>query len=251
MLGEEEQKAVADAAQANSASPRAELAKKGGLKACPDTLRSALRRMGWRWRRARRRPAKTAPAHRVRAAQKALAKLREAEAQGRCDLLYGDESGFCLQPTLFRCWQPPGPTLALPAQAHSKRLNAAGFLRGDGAFVYLAREGRLGAEAFIEAVETKLLPALRPSRPAVLVLDNGPCHRSRLVKAKRAEWRAKSLRLFFLPPYCPHLNRIETLWRMVKHRWLAPAAYTAFSTLCQAVTGVLDHVGSIYRVSFS
>ena len=105
------------------------------------------------------------------------------------------------------------------------------------------------AEAFLEAVETKLLPTLR--KPTLLVLDNGPCHRSRLVQAKRKEWRALGLRLFFLPPYCPHLNRIETLWRRVKHAWLPPTAYASFATLSQAVTGVLDQVGSTYQLSFA
>ena len=213
-------------------------------------MRRALRRLGWRWRRARRRTAKAPAPHRVAAARKALQKLCALEAAGRCELFYGDESGFCLQPTLFRCWQPPGPTLGLPAQAHGRRLNVAGFLRGDGALFHFEREGRLGGAEFIEAVETKLLPALR-GWPAVLVLDNGPCHRSRLVKAKRAEWRARGLRLFFLPPYCPHLNRIETLWRMVKHRWLSPAAYTTFATLRQAVTAVLDQVGSTCHITFA
>lgn len=216
-------------------------------------MRASLRRLGWRYRRARRRPAKTAAPQRVAAARKALEKLWILEGAGECDLLYGDESGFCLQPTLFRCWQPPGPTLSLPAQAHSKRLNVVGFLRNsDGALVHLAREGRLGAAEFIEAVESRLLPSLAGrGRPALLVLDNGPCHRSRLVKTKRAEWRANGLRLLFLPPYCPHLNRIETLWRMVKHRWLSPAAYASFPTLRQNVTDVLTRVGSEHRISFS
>ena len=183
------------------------------------------------------------------AARKALGKLQEAERQGRCELFYGDESGFCLQPTLFRCWQPGQEVVSLPAQAHSKRLNVAGFLRGGDQLCYLAREGRLGAADFIEAVEQKLLPALR--QRAVLVLDNGPCHRSRLVQAKRKEWRARGLRLLFLPPYCPHLNRIETLWRRVKHGWLPPSAYACFASLRQAVTGVLDAVGTSYHITFA
>ena len=62
---------------------------------------------------------------------------------------------------------------------------------------------------------------------------------------------AARLRLFFLPPYCPHLNRIETLWRLVKHHWLAPAAYTTFATLREHVTAILNVVGLNYRVSFS
>lgn len=135
-------------------------------------------------------------------------------ARAAATLFYGDESGFCLQPTLGRCWQPPGPTLSLPAQAHSRRWNVCGFLRGDGESAHAGRVGRLGAAEFIDAVETRLLPILR--RPSVLVLDNGPCHRARLVQAQRAAWRTRGLRLFFLPPYCPHLNRIETLWRRLQ-----------------------------------
>ena len=217
--------------------------------ACYATLRKALRRARWRWRRTRRRTGKPPTPHRVRAARKALSKLRAREQAGHCDLLYGDESGFCLQPTLGRCWQPPGPTLAVPAQAHSRRWNVCGFLRGDGELAHLGRVGRLGAKEFIEAVETRLLPALR--RPSILVLDNGPCHRARLVRAKRAEWRRRGLRLLFLPPYCPHLNRIETLWRLVKHHWLPLTAYANFATLRESVTTLLNTIGLDHRVSFS
>ena len=185
----------------------------------------------------------------MRAAQKALAKLRLHERAGRCDVFDGDESGFCLQPTLGCCWQPPGPTLSVPVQAHSRRWNVCGFWRGDGELAHPGRAGRLGAKEFIEAVETRLLPTLH--RPSILILDNGPCHRSRLVKARRAEWRRRGLRLFFLPPYCPHLNRIETLWRLVKHHWLLLTAYANFATLRESVTALLNTIGLNYRVIFS
>ena len=97
----------------------------------------------------------------MRAAQKALAKRRAHERAGCCDVFYGEESGFCLQPTLGRCWQPSGPTLSVPAQAPSRRWNVCGFPRGDGELAHLGRAGRLGARGFIEAVETRLLPILR------------------------------------------------------------------------------------------
>ena len=35
------------------------------------------------------------------------------------------------------------------------------------------------------------------------------------MRRKRREWKHKGLHLLFLPPYSPHLNRIETLWRQV------------------------------------
>ena len=62
---------------------------------------------------------------------------------------------------------------------------------------------------------------------------------------------ATGLRLLFLPPYCPHLNRLETLWRLVKHHWLPTSAYESFATLREHVTNILDPVGLNYRVNFS
>ncbi len=87
--------------------------------------------------------------------------------------------------------------------------------------------------------------------PTVLVLDNASVHRARAVKDKRAEWKGQGLRLLFLPPYCPHLNKIEVLWRMIKYRWLSPDAYRDFKTLCQSVTDILAGVGTNYQITYA
>ena len=177
------------------------------VKAVPVRGGKAWRRLWTRRDRRIRRPAGTTPPGSSGRApspfrangRKALAKLHQHERAGRGDLFYGDESGFCLQPTLTRGWQPPAPPLSLPAQAHSKGLESGRL------FTPRRRTGpmspakaALGAEPFVEAVETRLWPVLR--RPGLLGLDHGPCHRNRLVKARRAAWRARGLRLLFLPP---------------------------------------------------
>jgi len=179
--------------------------------------------------------------------KRALARLHRLETACKCQVLYGDESGFCLSPCVPYFWQPKGQTLGLPAQAHSRRLSVLGFLDKDSHLRSFQTQEKITAQFVIESIET-LLPTL--SRPTVLVLDNATVHRSKLVQAKRQEWKRKGLRLLFLPPYCPHLNLIEILWRQVKYRWLAPDAYTSFATLCQSVTDILAKVGSQYRISF-
>ena len=180
--------------------------------------------------------------------QRALSRLHRLEDAGKCQVLYGDESGFCLSPLVPYLWQLRGKTLGLPARAHSRRLNVLGFLSRQGQLQHFGTQDKITAQFMIESIET-LLPTL--SCPTVLVLDNATVHRSRLVQAKHKEWKQKGLRLLFLPPYCPHLNLIENLWRQVKYRWLGPEAYTNFATLCQSVTTVLNQVGAKCQLSFA
>ena len=59
------------------------------------------------------------------------------------------------------------------------------------------------------------------------------------------------MRLLFLPPYCPHLNLIEILWRQTKYRWLDCDAYQDFGTLYRSVTNILAQVGAKYQLSFA
>ena len=211
-------------------------------------MKRCLKRLGFSFRRARRVPEKAACPKKQGRVQRALARLHRLEDAGQCQILYGDESGFCLQPPLPYLWQPKGKTLGLPAKAHSRRLSVLGFLSKAGHLHHFGTQDTLTAQFVIESIEA-LLPLL--CRPAVLVLDNATVHRSKRVCAKHKEWKQKGLRLLFLPPYCPHLNRIEALWRQVKYRWLWPEAYQNFETLCQCVTNILAQVGTKYKISFA
>jgi len=211
-------------------------------------VKRCLKRLGFTFRRARRIPPKSPPASHQARVKQALAHFHGLEDAGKCQVLYGDESGFCLQPPLPYLWQPKGQTLGLPAQAHSRRLSILGFLGKDSHLHSFGTQEKITAPFVIQSIEA-LLPTL--PCPTVLVLDNATVHRSKLVQAKRPEWKKQGLRLVFLPPYCPHLNLIEILWRQIKYHWLDPEAYTNFQTLCQSVTDVLKQVGTKYRLSFA
>lgn len=212
------------------------------------SVRRVLRKEGYSFRRARRVPSKASPEAQQARVKRALARLHRLETQGKCQVLYGDESGFCLSPVVPYLWQPKGKTVGLPAKSHSRRLNVLGFLSRQNHLHFFQAQERITAQFVQDSIEA--LMATLPG-PTVLVLDNATVHRSKLVQSKRKEWKQKGLRLLFLPPYCPHLNLIETLWRQTKYRWLAPAAYRTFETLCQSVIEVLTRVGTKYRLSFA
>ena len=52
-------------------------------------------------------------------------------------------------------------------------------------------------------------------RKVVMVLDNGPVHRSNAV---RFTAEVMDITLVFLPPYSPQLNPIELIWKTIKAR---------------------------------
>jgi transposase len=85
----------------------------------------------------------------------------------------------------------------------------------------------------------------------VLVLDNARVHTSRQVQERRRFWQARGLFIFFLPPYSPHLNIAERLWRKLKYEWLQPSDYATADGLFYQVRQALAAVGKGLKIGFS
>lgn len=109
------------------------------------------------------------------------------------------------------------------------------------------KEGSIKTDFVLESLQQWVDTLLRPTG---LVLDNAPIHQAKRFLAKQEEWQEKNLFIFFLPAYCPHLNKIETLWRKVKYEWLQPKDYTSLPILKQALSHVFSQVGQQYRIQF-
>ena len=88
-------------------------------------------------------------------------------------------------------------------------------------------------------------------KTTVLVLDNARVHTSKKIQERRTFWQERGLFLFYLPPYSPHLNITEVLWRKLKYEWLQPSDYTSSDTLFYAVRQALAAVGSSLTICFS
>jgi len=55
----------------------------------------------------------------------------------------------------------------------------------------------------------------------VVVQDNGSLHKSQLTRQQWQRWLSQGLFLFFLPPYCSEMNRIEDQWHQFKTHEIA------------------------------
>lgn len=90
--------------------------------------------------------------------------------------------------------------------------------------------------------------SLSISKPTVVVMDNAKVHK---VKQAMEAWQKRGLFLFYLPPYSPHLNIAERLWKELKARWLRPEDYLSSDQLFYVVNLALVAVGKSLFISFS
>ena len=89
------------------------------------------------------------------------------------------------------------------------------------------------------------------NRLTVVVLDNAPAHVAKRVQERRGFWHERGLILFFLPPYSPHLNITEVLWRKLKYQWLRAQDYLETDALFYQVRQALAAVGTSLKIHFA
>jgi transposase InsO family protein len=153
-------------------------------------------------------------------------------------LLFEDESEALTHPYLAHAWAKKGADLRVPAPGQAAKVAMLGVL--DWAcrdlFVHTSRTKRsTDFIALLEEIDRRWGPRCDvPSKPIVLVLDNGPIHTSKATRAA-LEARAHWLTIEWLPKYAPELNDIEEVWRDLKRHHLAHKTFTGPQDLDRAI----------------
>ena len=88
-------------------------------------------------------------------------------------------------------------------------------------------------------------------KKTVVVLDNASVHRKRKVKEMRKIWENRRLFLVYLPPYSPELKPVETLWCILKGKWIRPADYNTKDSNFYCTNRALASVGKNLFVNYS
>lgn len=181
-------------------------------------------------------------------ARQDLAELTRKADQDLIDLVYFDGSGFNLWAKVVYAWQKRGERITVPV-TKGKSKNVLGFMwhrcQKFSSFVF---EGSIDSNVVITCFD---IIAESISKETVIVLDNAPSHRSEEFEEKIEEWEKSGLKIYFLPAYCPSLNKIEMLWEKIKYDWLSWEAYSSYKNLSQELDSILSQIGSKYLISFS
>lgn len=181
-------------------------------------------------------------------ARQDLERLTKKADKGLIDLVYGDQSGFNLGAKVVYAWQKRGERIVIPVTKGESQ-NVLGFMwhrcQRFESFVFV---GSTDSQVIIGCLD---LIAETLEKETWIVLDNAPIHRSEEFAEKIKDWAKLGLKIYFLPTYCPSLNKIEMLWQKIKYDWLSWEAYSSYKNLCQELDQVLSQIGSLYRITFA
>ena len=176
-----------------------------------------------------------------------LGELEALSQPGHRTLLYGDESHVCSAGYVPYGWQFPGENVFIAAEK-GFRLNCWGLFGRDNQCQWATTTAPITAAFVVEQLDAF---SWHTRGPTVLVLDNASIHTAAIVQQRRAGWEQRDLYLFFLPPYSPHLNLAETVWRHLKGGWLRPEDYAQHDDLAYATNRCRAAFGKELRIHFS
>jgi transposase len=176
-----------------------------------------------------------------------LGELERLSRSGLIDLYYGDESRVSIDPCVPYGWQFKSEEVFMPA-AKGAGLNCFALLNRADDLLFATTRRRITSQFIVEQLE-QLSFTVR--KTTVVVLDNARVHTSQQVQEGRSFWQQRGLFIFYLPPYSPHLNIAERLWRKLKYEWLQPSDYATTDGLFYRVRQALAAVGTSLKIQFS
>ncbi|KVN90080.1 transposase [Burkholderia ubonensis] len=127
-------------------------------------------------------------------------------------IYFADESGIRSDYHTGTTWAPQGCTPVVEATGKRFSLNMISAVGPQGEFRFMVHDGTVTATVFREFLGRLMIGA---QRPIFLVLDGHPIHKAKLVQDFVQAQKGR-LKLFYLPPYSPHLNPDEQVWAHVK-----------------------------------
>lgn len=180
--------------------------------------------------------------------------LKELEAlseQGTIDLYYGDQTGVSTEGYCPYGWQGREERVSVASSSgmgKGGRLNCMGWISRDNRFYYATTTESIRGDFVLEHLDWF---SWQVHKTTIVVLDNASIHKTPAIRAQMKAWEQRGLHLFFLPPYSPHLNIAETLWRVLKTKWLSPEDYLSKDALFYATIQSLKAVGNLLRINYT
>lgn len=150
--------------------------------------------------------------------EKVVPKIKATVRKHRAILYFEDESNVSLTPVVAKTWGPIGAKITKKITGNRGSVSAISAISSDGRLIFNVHDNnkRYGAKDIIHFLSEML--EHHPSRHLVVIMDQAPSHRAKLVKDYIV--RQKRLHVFYLPPRSPEFNPDEKVWDHLKNQEL-------------------------------
>ena len=141
-----------------------------------------------------------------------LPALKDRAKEEDAEIWFGDEASFRIQEKGETTWGKRGKTPVVKSSGARGGINIVSAITAHGELEFAAYERNVNGEVFVSFLRFLLAGRVRK---IILVLDNSPAHKNKIVNQFAEENKAR-LELVFLPTYSPELNPDELVWAHAK-----------------------------------
>ena len=180
------------------------------LLASRETIRRALHRLGFRWRRPRPvPPEKDSEEQREQKRARLEDVLQMVEGAGS---FFQDETRLETNPKVGFCWMRKGKRKPLPAPGTNRQAWISGALNFHTGRLHWVVGKRKDGGLFIDLLDDELRRTYRCHKQLRLAVDNDSSHTSKRAEKKYVEDSGGRIRLHPLPSCSPESNPMELVW---------------------------------------
>lgn len=156
-----------------------------------------------------------------------------------------DESGFSLWSNVSYTWFFRGQQKAIEqTKRKGRRISICGFLEPGKSFDYALSIKGFKSHSYIKLIDWQAQSAQKRLKETgqitVIVQDQAPIHKSKVVKERIPQWQEFGLYIFQLPKYCSQMNRIESEWLHIKEDEIAGKMFEDEYNLAIAVIKAVE-----------
>jgi transposase len=168
-------------------------------------------------------------------------RLKHAARRAHRTILFVDETGVYLVPSVVKTWAPRGETPVLHEHLSKEHLSLISAVTPSGEVYYQLRRRAYDSAAVIEFLEE--LHAQVPGK-LLVIWDGAPIHHRQEIQDYLDQGASAWLRLEQLPGYAPELNPDEAVWNYLKRVELHNVSAMTVAVLEAAVIVALQHIMS-------
>ena len=140
---------------------------------------------------------------------------------------------------IAKTWFLKGQQKIIPTYGRHQGVKLIGVLDYETGDVFCVQEEQYTAVEFLNFLEKVI--ARYPNERIVMVLDNARIHHAKLLQPFLEKYK-DYFEFLFLPPYSPHLNLIEGLWKWMKSIVIYNVFFSHIGEIHNAVQGFLQTI---------